>query len=165
MKYHVTVGEEVFTIEVNEAGQLSFDGEIVDVDFATSGSTGLYSLLVNNESFESLVELRDGVYRVLLRGNMYDVAVMDERDMLISARASSLISDSGEMQITAPMPGMVVSVPVEVGQKIEKGNNLLILEFDENGERIKAPRDCTVMHIRVEAGESVEQNQVMLVLG
>jgi biotin carboxyl carrier protein len=60
------------------------------------------------------------------------------------------------------MPGMVVSIPVEEGQQIEKGDVLLILESMKMQNELKAPRAGTVGRLRVKPGESVEQRQTLL---
>ena len=58
MKYSVTVGDQTYEVGVDQDDQITFDNDVVDVDFAAVGEGGLYSLLVNNESFEAMVEER-----------------------------------------------------------------------------------------------------------
>jgi biotin carboxyl carrier protein len=62
------------------------------------------------------------------------------------------------------MPGLVITVPVEDGQEIEKGANLIILESMKMQNEIKAPRDGKVTRVSVAAGDSVDQNQLLLTL-
>ncbi len=164
MKYEVTVGEESYIIEVNQEGQITCDGEVLEIDFHAIGTSGLYSLLVNNESYEALVERREDAWRVLLIGDLYEVEVIDERAQLLKARAGSLLPETGEVIIRAPMPGLVVDVPVQVGQQVAKGENLIILESMKMENELKAPRDGRIERINVNAKDSVEQNQTLLVI-
>lgn len=60
------------------------------------------------------------------------------------------------------MPGLVVAIPVEEGQPIQKGQVLLILESMKMQNELKAPREGTVGRIRVKPGETVEQKQTLL---
>ena len=60
------------------------------------------------------------------------------------------------------MPGLVVAVPVEENQAVEKGQVLLILESMKMQNELRAPRAGKVGRIRVKPGESVEQRQVLL---
>jgi pyruvate carboxylase subunit B len=60
------------------------------------------------------------------------------------------------------MPGLVVAIPVEEGQPIQKGQVLLILESMKMQNELKAPRDGTVGRVRVKPGETVEQKQTLL---
>lgn len=164
MKYEVTIGEDVYTIEVSQNGQVILNDQVIEVDFTQIGDSGLYSLLVDNQSFEALVELREGVWQVLLMGDLYEVQVMDERAQLMKARASTLAPETGEVAIKAPMPGLVVAMPVEVGQEIVKGDNLVILESMKMENELKAPRAGRVERVNVNAGDSVEQNQTLVVI-
>lgn len=164
MKYEVTVGEKTYIINVNHEGQITLDGDPLEIDFAPMGLTGLYSLLVNNESFEALVEERGGIWYVLFRGDLYEVNVDDERAQLLRARADMHASDSEEVAIKAPMPGLVVVVLVEVGQKVEAGDKIVILESMKMENELKTPRAGRVERVTVSAGDSVEQDQVMVVI-
>lgn len=164
MKYEVIVGENKYMIEVNQEGQVMLNGQEVQVDFSRVGETGLCLLLVNHESFEGLVEQRNEVWHVLFRGDLYEVQVADERAQLMRARAGMLVPDSGELAIKAPMPGMVVAVPVQVGQEVEKGQNIVILESMKMENELKSPRAGKVDRIHVKKGDSVEQGQALVVI-
>lgn len=164
MEYEVKIGEQTYMVELDENGQILLDGEPVDVDFNIIGESGLYSLLVNNESFEALVEQGENAWKILLRGNLYEAQVTDERTRLLRSRATSMVPESGEVAIRAPMPGLVVDLPVEVGQDVEAGENIVILESMKMENELKAPRAGRVERISVNVGDSVEQNQTLLVL-
>ena len=164
MRYEVKVGEDTFMIHVNQEGIIVVDDEQVEVDFAPIGANGLYSLLVDNESFEALAEERDGVWYVQMRGHLYEVDVADERTQLINARAQMTTPESGEIPIKAPMPGLIVSVEVEVGQEVEAGDALIILESMKMENDLKAPRAGRIERVNVAAGDSVDQNQVLVVI-
>jgi biotin carboxyl carrier protein len=62
------------------------------------------------------------------------------------------------------MPGVVIDIPIEEGQEVTRGDNVIILESMKMQNEIKAPRDGTVNRLRVKAGESVDQNQILLIL-
>jgi biotin carboxyl carrier protein len=164
MRYEVTIDDQCYLIEISEGGHIKLDGREVEVDFAQIGSGGLISLLVDNESFEALVETREGRWQVLLRGDLYDVDVVDERARLLRARAGLTVPDSGEVKIKAPMPGLVVAVSVEVGQEVVAGDNVVILESMKMENELKAPREGLVKHINVQIGDSVEKNQTLVVI-
>ncbi len=164
MRYLVTVRDRIYTIEVNQDGQITFDGEVLEIDFASVGEGGLYSLLVNNESFEAMVEQREGVWDVLIRGDLYEVQVVDERTQLLRARAGAIVPEGGEIAVKAPMPGLIVAIPVEVGQEVKAGQNVVILESMKMENELKSPRAGRVERINVKERDSVEQNQVLVVI-
>jgi len=164
MKYVVTVDDQTYEIGINQEVQITFDEEEVDIDFASVGEGGLYSLLVNNESFEAMVEERDGTWYVLMRGDLYEVSVVDQRTQLLRARAGAHIPESGEIAIKSPMPGLIVKIPVEPGQEVEEGQTVIILESMKMENELKAPRAGRIERINVAPRESVEQGKVLLVI-
>ncbi|NDJ33882.1 MAG: biotin/lipoyl-binding protein [Chloroflexi bacterium] len=166
MRYEVEVEghDHIFEIVINEDRVILVDGEEVAIDFTDLQAPGLYSLLVDGESFDAMIEHQDAQWNVLLRGHLYEVHITDERTRRLHARAKMLADDSGEAKITAPMPGRVVAVPVEPGQAIAKGDNVIILESMKMENELKSPRDGTVERVNVKAGDNVEQHAVLVVI-
>lgn len=164
MKYVTTVNGETYEIEIKADGMVEVNGEPRHVDFKPMGQHAIFSLIIDNQSFEAVVEQRDGSYQVLIFGDLYDVEVTDERSLRL-ARLSGVTADtSGEAQIKSPMPGLIVAVPVEIGQEVKKGDTVVILESMKMENELKAPRDGTIERIEVGKGDSVEQNKVLVVI-
>ena len=67
----------------------------------------------------------------------------------------------GSVKINAPMPGTILGVKVAVGDSVEKGQTILILEAMKMENEIAAPEAGTVSSINVEAGSSVESGQLL----
>jgi biotin carboxyl carrier protein len=72
------------------------------------------------------------------------------------------VAEGSEFNLKAPMPGLVVTVSVDEGQEVKKGDVLLILESMKMQNELKAPRDGVISRVKVKAGESVEQKQALL---
>ena len=62
------------------------------------------------------------------------------------------------------MPGLIVAIPIEEGEKVTRGSNLVVLESMKMQNELKAPRDGEVTAIRVQTGDNVDQEQVLVVL-
>ena len=164
MKYVTTINNKTFEIEIQRDGSLLVNGEPREVDFMAMGPS-LYSILMDHQSHELVIEERDRDIEVLLRGKLYAGEVLDERAQLMAARTGGLATDTGEMSIKAPMPGLVVAVPVEAGAIVQAGQTVIILESMKMQNELKSPRDGIVNHIHVQAGQSVEQNKVLMTIG
>ncbi|MGH2619245.1 MAG: acetyl-CoA carboxylase biotin carboxyl carrier protein subunit [Anaerolineales bacterium] len=164
MKYLATIGDRTFEIEINAEGQILADGQLLAVDFQSVADQPVYSLLLDGESFEANVSSAEQHIEVLLRGHLFVVTVEDERQRRLRESTSGGPIQEGEYNLTAPMPGLVVAIPVGEGQEVEQGQNLVILESMKMQNELKAPRPGTVERIRVGPGDSVEQNQVLLSL-
>ena len=163
MKYITTVEGKQFLVEVVDEKHVSVDGKVYEVDFESVSGQPVYSLIVDGRSHESYIyQGEEDNWQVLLRGRLYPVTVEDEREMRLRAAAGGGVAETGEFHLRAPMPGLVVAVPVTEGQQVKRGQVILILESMKMQNEIKAPRDGVVGRIRVKAGESVEQKQTLL---
>jgi biotin carboxyl carrier protein len=164
MKYLTTIHDTTFEIEIQNDGTLLVNGEKRAVDFLSFGDESLYSIIMDNISYELVIEERDGEYEVLMRGKLYTGQVLDERAQLVASRRSPKLIDSGEISIRAPMPGLIVAIPVTEGQEIKGGQAVVILESMKMQNELKSPRDGIVQRISVEAGQSVEQNKLLVTI-
>jgi len=162
MKYITTVDDKQFLIEIIDEKHISVDGKIYQVDFESVSGQPVYSLIVDGKSHESYVAPGDHNWQVLIRGRLYPVTVEDEREKRLRSAAGGGVAETGEFLLRAPMPGLVVTVPVAEGQAIKKGQVILILESMKMQNELKSPRDGIMGRIRVKPGETVEQKQTLL---
>ena len=164
MKYLATVDEHEYEIEILSDGLISIDGNTHEVDFQNLGEELVYSLLLDGRSFEALVSPIDDAWQVLLKGTQYTIYVEDERDRRLRAAAGSGVAEHREFHLKAPMPGLIVDIPVSDGQTIEKGEVLLILESMKMQNELRAPRAGVVSRIRDNIGDSVDQRDILLIV-
>ncbi len=162
MKYITTVNSHEYTIEIIDEAHLSLDGVMYELDFERVGNQPVYSLVLDGQSFEAHVYTDDEQWQVLLRGDMYRAIVEDEREHRLRSQLEGAPAERGEFLLKAPMPGLVITIPVEDGQAVEKGDVLLILESMKMQNELKSPRPGKVSRIRVAPGERVEQKQTLL---
>ncbi len=165
MKYHVTLADQTFEIEVRSDTEIVVDGKVVEIDFKSLADQPVYSLILGHESFEAYVSEGESGLQVLLRGQLYEVDVEDERQRRLRQVSDVHGVAGGEFLLKAPMPGLVVAVPVTEGESVSRGQNLVILESMKMQNELRAPREGVVQRVRVKAGERVEQNQVLVTLG
>jgi biotin carboxyl carrier protein len=163
MKYVTTINDKTFEIEIQGDGSLLVNGEPRSVDFRVLAPQ-FYSIIMNNLSYELVIEERGDDIEVLMHGRLYNARVMDERAQLMAMRHALLMTDTGDVNVKAPMPGLVVAVPVTVGQEVKAGQSVLILESMKMQNELKAPRDGVIGAIHVEPGQSVEQNKVLVTI-
>ncbi len=165
MKYISTVGDKEFVIEIDQEGQITVDDHTFAIDFQHLTEGGLLSLLIDNRSLEAIVEEREDHWEVLIHGELYAVDVKDERAYRLAKARGRSSEITGEVSISSPMPGLIVVVPVKEGQKIEKGDQVVILESMKMENELRSPRDGTVTHVYVSKGQSVEKNQILVTVG
>lgn len=66
--------------------------------------------------------------------------------------------------LVAPMPGMIVSYEKKVGDKVQKGDTVLVLEAMKMENSLTAPCDGTVQDIKFASGDSVAKGAVLCVI-
>lgn len=164
MIYMTVINDRSFEIEILEDGSLMVNGKKRVVDFTILGRTS-YSILSEGESHTIFIDERDGNIDVLMQGGrLYSARVMDERAILMAHKHALEVDASLEVQIKAPMPGLVVTIKVTPGQEVEAGQTIVILESMKMQNELKTPRAGVVNQINVAAGEAVEQNKVMVTI-
>lgn len=77
--------------------------------------------------------------------------------------AAPASSGSGD-PIEAPMPGTILDIKVTKGQKVSKGQTLLILEAMKMENEIVSPRDAVVSDIRVSKGQNVDSGTLLALI-
>lgn len=164
MKYIASINDHQYEIEINTEHEIFVDGKRLSVDFQSVAGHPVYSLLIDGRSLEAYVYPSEAGLEVLLQGQLYLVNVEDERQRRLRMASGAEITQRGEYLLKAPMPGLIVSVPVEEGQNVEKGDNLVVLESMKMQNELKSPREGTISGVRVAPGDSVEQNQVMVIV-
>ena len=97
-----------------------------------------------------------------VQGETVRVQLKDELDLLVEKLGMAQAFETVVKEITAPMPGLIVGLAVETGQKIKQGDSVLTLEAMKMENVIKSPVDGTVNAVHVKAGESVDKNQVLI---
>ena len=78
--------------------------------------------------------------------------------------ASSSEATGAEETIQAPMPGTIMSIKVNVGQKVKKGETLFILEAMKMENEIMSPRDAVVTKLMVSSGTPVKTGDILILL-
>jgi len=162
MKYEVTVEGETFLIEIEDEEKVLVNGQAHAVDMQSIDGLSLYSLLVDNNSYEAFIEEEEGHFQVLLQtGEMYSVQVKGGRPRLTIVKKPFRIPGV-ETTIKAPMPGLVIDVLVTEGQQIVAGEVLVILESMKMENELRAEWDGTVRSIHVRPGDVAGQDQALV---
>ncbi len=121
-------------------------------------------LLIDGKSHE--VDVRSNGYDnhkvVFMNGT--EIPVEIEQYNLAQLRKTAGMSSKSAMakRLTAAMPGLVVDVKVAAGEKVSKGQPLLVLEAMKMENIIKAQGDAVVKSVFVAAGMSVEKGDKLM---
>ncbi len=162
MKYVTTIEGREYMVEIIDDHRVGVDGVTYQVDFMPVGDQPVYSLLVDGKSFDARVYPEEDNWQVVFRGARFTATVEDEREKRLRAALGGRVAEHEEFHLKAPMPGMIVSIPVIDGQAIQKGEVLVVLESMKMQNELRSPRAGKVTRLRVKAGDRVEQKETML---
>tara|TARA_Y100000590_G_scaffold99448_1_gene113074 strand:+ start:95 stop:487 length:393 start_codon:yes stop_codon:yes gene_type:complete len=118
---------------------------------------------VDGESFEVELEKIEDAWRVIIDGSQFEVQIEQERSSP-KREGRSRNSSSRSGNISSPIPGKVVSIHVSVGDQVEEGAVLLILEAMKMQNEVQAPISGTVTELNCETGDSIEANSPLVVI-
>lgn len=79
-------------------------------------------------------------------------------------RSRSVAEPSNPLHVAAPMPGSVVTVAVQAGQRVTAGSTLLALEAMKMETHITAERDCEIAEVYVHPGDRVAAKDLLIML-
>ena len=162
MKYLADADGKAYVIDVDRPGEVVVDGVAHQVSLEAVNRGTTYSILIDNQSYEAYVDLRDGVYYVEIGSERHAVSVEDERLGRLKRTLAAGAAQGGEVSLKAPMPGLVVTVRVEPGQAVEQGQGLVILEAMKMENELRAPRAGVVKSIRCRPGQAVNMGETLL---
>ena len=117
-------------------------------------------------------------YKVTVNGTAYEITLeaIDAADVKASAPAAPAAAPApaatpapaaapaGGETVASPMPGTILSVNVQNGASVKKGDVLMILEAMKMENEIMAPCDGTIASVNVSKGSAVDTGAVLCVI-
>ena len=106
----------------------------------------------------------DAGLRLTVAGAVYSVTLVDAMTKRLRDRKQAA-GGASDWKVKVPMPGTVLAVRVEVGDVVEKGQVLCILEAMKMQNEIRAEQAGVVKALAVQAGKSVARNDLLFLVG
>jgi biotin carboxyl carrier protein len=122
---------------------------------------GVYSVLQGGCSYEARVEQSEGGMAVFIRGDRFEVLIRDPRRR---PRQVGKAGMEGRFNVVAAMPGKIVRVLVAVGDQVDAGQGLLVVEAMKMQNEMKAPKAGQVAALAAREGATVAAGEVLAVI-
>ena len=169
MKFEIQLtgpsGKMLRSVELERGGdrwKISLDGQPVDAD-AVETDPNTLSLILEGQSYE--VRITPSAYGVLeLQTGLqeFSAEVVDPRAW--RGRRHGALEVEGRQQVTAPMPGKVIRILVQAGDKVEAGQGLLVVEAMKMQNEIRSPKGGTIERLHVKEGQPVNAGEVLCIV-
>ena len=143
--------------------QLTIDGVPYDVDIVMA-ENGSCSIIHDGKSYNTELIRKEGGknYTVNAHYQSYNIDIIDSQAKYLRTRKGG--EEKQQDKIVSPMPGKIVSIPVSVGDRLESGDIVVVIEAMKMQSNYKVSAPCVVKDILVKEGDSVNANQVVMTL-
>lgn len=161
--YKASVHEKIFEIEPTEAG-LKVNGQLQSWDLVNI-SDSYFHILYQDKSYGAELiktEPETKTFTFKINGRVYTVTLKDKFDLLLEKMGMNSSASSKVNSVKAPMPGLIVDLKIQAGDRVKAGDALLILEAMKMENILKSPGEGIVKSIKVKKGDSVEKGQVLI---
>ncbi|NGZ89004.1 acetyl-CoA carboxylase biotin carboxyl carrier protein subunit [Psychroflexus maritimus] len=153
--------------KVDEQYEFEFEqAEISDLD-AVQINAKEFHVIHQNQSFHAQIiaeDFHNQTYTIKVKSNTYQVKISNPLDLLINKMGLTLNTGVIESEIKAPMPGLILDIPVAEGDTVKVGDTLIVLEAMKMENALSSPMDGVVKAIHVKSSDSVAKSELLIEL-
>jgi biotin carboxyl carrier protein len=167
VKRTLILGKEQLDVELlrqDGVTTLIWEGQAQPMDILEL-EPGCYSILMDGRSVEVRLDPAKSpdpeahAYRAMLYDGAYEFSLVDPRRALLSGSGGA--GASGGV-LSAPMPGKIVKLLVKVGDAVQEGQTLLVMEAMKMQNELKTGTSGTVASVMVQEGATVETGAALI---
>lgn len=161
----VRIGERnanVTVVTQHNGYSLTVDGKPYDVITQWTRVEPLFTATINGKPVCVQIDRNSAGYKVFSRGNEFHVEVLTPRTAELSQHMLEKEPPDLSKFLLSPMPGLLVALRVEVGQKVEAGEELAVVEAMKMENSLRAVQNGVVKEIQAEVGDSLMVDQPII---
>ncbi len=154
---------KTYNVRTEKIEKDSYDVIINDVksDFSVIPITeNIFKIKQNNKNQIAYVTSNDEKYYFCCAGDLYEISKSIESDVGYDVSENSL----NKLIIKPPMPGSIVKVEVSVGQEINEGEPILIIEAMKMETTLFSSISGVVTEVNVQPGEQVPADKILAII-
>jgi|GEM_PF-459953 len=161
-RYPLTIDDVNYIVEVDIGDEGVFvtvdGGEPFKIDVTTSGLPGLMSIIHSESNWLGYVVPESGGWRISHNNKQFRVMSTQ------AAKKSRTGAGSEDLpgKISVPLAGVLTEIRVGVGDTIESGDTVAVIEAMKMQNEIKAPLNGIVTEIHLKSGTRAEKGDVIL---
>ena len=166
MKYIVEINGQTSEVSLAE-GAVGFQGEPpVHAELSEIEGSPVRMVRIGDEVFRVVAEKREGRGRYFLwiDGYRFEAEALDERRRALRDLTAAAAGPTGPAPIVAPMPGLIVRVNVAVGDTVEAGQGVVVMEAMKMENELRATAAGKVRSVEVAPGTAVEKGALLVSL-
>jgi pyruvate carboxylase subunit B len=166
VKYVVQLNAERHTVGIQPDGVQYEDEPIVRGELSDIEGSPVRMVKLGTHVYRVVAEKRQGRgrYTLWVDGYRFEVEALDERTRAIRDLSAANAAPTGPAPIIAPMPGMIVRVNVRVGDRVEAGQGIVVMEAMKMENELRATAAGTVRSVNATSGTAVEKGALLVEL-
>jgi pyruvate carboxylase subunit B len=166
VKYIVTVNGERKSVVLDPDGSSYENGDVVHAELSDVEGSPIRIIRIGTQVYRVVTQKRDGRgrYTLWVDGYRFETEALDERTRAIRDLSAASAGPTGPAPVIAPMPGLVVRINVSVGDKVEAGQGIVVMEAMKMENELRATGAGTVRSIEVTVGTAVERGALLVSL-
>jgi biotin carboxyl carrier protein len=143
------------------AAQLRFGGATREAQ-VSEPEPGMFTVIINDRVYRCALEgSPGGGVEVVVNGKRIPVAARDKKHMRGQVGAAAA---SGQVKLSAPMPGKVVRVLLNAGDEVAARQGVLVVEAMKMQNEVQSPKAGKIAEIKVSEGQTVNAGDVLAVI-
>ena len=166
MRYVVQLNEERKSVSIESDGILYETEPAAHAELSDIEGSPVRMVKIGTNVYRVVVQKRQGrgKYTLWVDGYRFETEALDERTRAIRDLSAASAGPVGPAPILAPMPGLIVRVNVSVGDKVEAGQGVVVMEAMKMENELRATAAGVVKSIEVAAGTAVEKGTLLVAL-
>lgn len=161
MEFELNQNDETTRVNVTP-GNVTFNKVSRDYEIEFIGADAANIRIGTGTYYIYDIQILDGMISYMHNGNRYQLPYKDEQAILLARMGFKTGSKSGHGLIKSPMPGKIIAIKKQIGDTVNAGDAVVILEAMKMENELKSPVAGTVSTIHVTEGSSVEKNTILL---
>ncbi len=154
----------ISVVPIEGGNDVTYNGKTYAVRSNWEFGQHLFNGTVNGEDVFVQVQRKNQVYTLSRGGSQSDVIVLNPRAAEQHKLMPVKVPPDTSGHVTAPMPGLLVSVAVKEGDEVKAGDELAVLEAMKMENALRAERNGVISRLHFVAGQSVEVDEVIMEL-
>jgi len=160
-RWQVTIGEAVYEIEMRD-GDIHVDGVPFDLSMEYDPGDRLIEAEIGEEELAVKIRKTRTGFHLTTRGATHVARVLPGHIAHLATHMIEKIPPDLSKFLICPMPGLLTNLHVNVGDKVEAGQPLAVVEAMKMENILRAEKSGTVKLVNAQAGDSLAVDAVIL---
>jgi biotin carboxyl carrier protein len=165
MKYVVRIGNDEYEVDL-DGERVHIAGDDVAARVISIEGTPVRMVTLGDEVHRVVVRpgTSRGIYTLWLDGYRFEAEALDERTRAIRDLSGATAGPTGPAPLVAPMPGLIVRIHVQIGDQVQPGQGLVVMEAMKMENELRIQAVGRVRNVLVAPGSVVEKGALLIEL-